>query len=121
MSKGQRRLNSFISDVFSSDDYRLRVTQKADGNSVSYEDTSFVTGDSPAVLDVNTDLGRNGKDGYMINDGAGNILVEFSNNGTTYGGQHTTKSGEILSVTDLDIDRIRLTWVTNSSYRIFVV
>lgn len=101
--------------------YRKRVQMYADGNSVSYEDTSFITGDSPAVLAVNTNLGRNGHDGYLVNDGAGNFTIEISNDGTNYGGIHTIKEGEILELTGLIINRIRITWITNSSYRVFVV
>lgn len=91
------------------------------GRTFVYEDTSFVTGESPRVLDVNTDLGRNSVDGYIINDGTGNILVEFSDNGTNYGGQHTLQKGEVIDLKNLNIDSIRLIWVSNSSYRILVV
>ncbi len=91
------------------------------GRTFKYEDTSFLTGESPRVLDINTDLGRNSVDGYLINDGAGNILVEFSNNSTDYGGQHTIKKGEVIDLRNLDIDSIRLTWVSDSSYRILVL
>lgn len=91
------------------------------GRSFGYEDTSFVTGDSPIVLDVNTDLGRNATDGNIINDGDGNILVEISNNGTNYGFQHTLQKGDELELTNLNVDKIRLTWVSDSSYRILVV
>lgn len=87
------------------------------GRSVSYEDTSFVTGDSPIVLDVNTDLSRNGRDGYLVNDGVGNFTVEISDDGTNYGGTHTIKAGEILKLKGVDIDKIRITWISNSSYR----
>ena len=91
------------------------------GRTIAYEDTSFVTGESPRVLDVNTDLTRNGVDGYIVNDGAGNIKVEISNNGSSYGGQHTLKKGDIMDLRNLDIDSIRITWVANSAYRILVV
>lgn len=92
------------------------------GRSVSYEDTSFVTGDSPVVLDVNTDLGRSGRDGYIANDGAGNFTVEISDVAAgTYGGSHTVKAGEILELSGVDIDKIRITWIANSSYRVFII
>jgi len=91
------------------------------GRSVSYEDTSFLTGDSPVVLDVNADLGRNGRDGYIANDGAGNFTVEVSDDGTTYGGSHTVKAGEILEINGVDIDKVRITWIANSAYRVFII
>ena len=91
------------------------------GRTKAYEDTSFVTGESPRVLDVLTDLGRNGHDGYMVNDGNGDIKVEISDDGTTYGGQHTIKKDEIFDFYMLDIAKIRLTWVADSAYRMLVV
>ncbi|KKM89208.1 hypothetical protein LCGC14_1250960 [marine sediment metagenome] len=95
--------------------------QAYSGRTFKYEDTSFVTGESPITLDVNTDLGRNSRDGYIICDGGGNLLIEFSDNGTNYGSQHTLKSGEVISLTGLDIDKIKITWVTDSAYRILVI
>lgn len=91
------------------------------GRTAAFEDTSFVTGDSPVIHAVNTALGRNAHDGYIINDGAGNITVQISDNGTNYGGSHTLKKDEIMKLTHLDIDSIKMTWVADSAYRIFVV
>jgi len=106
---------------FLRDENRVPDIDTTRGRTVTYEDTSFVTGDSPATHDINTDLGRNGRDGYVICDGAGDITIEVSDDGTSYGGTHTMKRGERLSLKGLDIDRIRITWVSDSSYRILVV
>ncbi len=100
---------------------RRVVIKSALGRSVAYEDTSFVTGESPAIHDINTDLGRNGISGYIANDGAGNFTVQASDDGSNYGGVHVIKNGEILDLNGLSIDKIKITWVSNSSYRIFVV
>ena len=108
-------------DAFKRDPNTIPDVQTTRGRSVSYEDTNFLTGDSPVVLDVNTDLGRNGRDGYIANDGAGNFTVEISDNETNYGGVHTVKAGEILEIEGIDIDSVRITWISNSSYRVFVV
>lgn len=91
------------------------------GRTFKYEDTSFVTGDSPATHDVNTDLGRNAVDGYITCDGPGNILIEISNDGTTFGSQHTLKVEDTLDLRNIDVDKIRVTWVSDSAYRILVV
>lgn len=101
-------------------EYRKRVATYVDGDTVSYEDINFVTGDSPIVFDTFTDLGRICHEGYIINDGSGDILVEFSTNGTDYGGQHTLKSGEQLVLNNLKIKKIKLTWVADSAYRVLV-
>ena len=71
--------------------------------------------------DVNTDLARNAVTGYITCDGPGNILVEFSNDGLNYGGQHTMKVEDTINFEHLNVDKIRITWVSNSAYRIFVV
>lgn len=91
------------------------------GRTYGYEDTSFVTGDSPVTLTVNTNLGRNAHDGYIVNDGAGNFTVQFSDDGTNYGSSHTMKTDETMKLTHLDINKIKITWVADSAYRVFVV
>ena len=121
MASDGRKLNQIASDEHDKTEYRKRVQMYTDGNSVSYEDTSFVTGDSPAVLAVHTDLGRQASKGYFINDGPGNILIELSRDGTTYGGQHTLKGGEIMDLDNFSINKIRLTWAQNTSYRALLI
>lgn len=91
------------------------------GRFKTYEDTSFVEAESPLTLDVNTDLGRNAKDGFIINDGAGDFTVAISDDGTNYGSAHTMKSGEVFSLTNIDIDSIKITWVADSAYRVVVI
>lgn len=91
------------------------------GKTKGYEDTSFVTGDSPVILDVNVDLERNAHDGYIVNDGDGNFTYEISSDGTEYGSVHTLKKDEWVNLFMLDIDKIRLTWVADSAYRVMVV
>ena len=108
-------------NAFKRDPNSIPDVKTTRGRDVSYEDPSFVTGDSPIVLDVNTDLGRNGRDGYIAVDGVGNITVEISDDGADYGGIHTVKAGEILELNGVDIDKIRITWVSNSSYRVFII
>lgn len=98
-----------------------KIPYPISGRSKTYEDTSFVTGDSPVTLDVNADLTRNAKDGYIINDGAGNFTVEVSDDGATYGSAATMKTGEVMSLSNLDIDSIKITWIADSAYRVFVV
>lgn len=119
-TKGQKHLNSFANDEHDPVAYRKRVATWVDGNSVSYEDSSFSSGDSPAVLDVATDLGRDGHKGYLQNSGPGSIRVEISFDGTNYGGQHTVKEGETLTLNDLFIKKIRLTYVSPTEYRVLV-
>lgn len=91
------------------------------GRTVAYEDTSFTAGDDQSVLDVSTDLGRVGTDGYFINDGAGSIKLEISDNGNNYGSLHTLKSGEVLLLNGLTINKVRLTYIADSSYRSLIL
>lgn len=91
------------------------------GRTFKYEDISFVTGESPVTHDVNADLGRNAVDGYITCDGPGNILIEISDNGTTFGSQHTLKVEDTLDLRNINVDKIKITWVSDSAYRILVV
>lgn len=95
--------------------------QFIEGRSKKYEDSSFTSGDSPAVHDVNNDLGRNAHDGYIVNDGPGDLTWAFSDDGVTYGDAHTIKKDETVKLTGLNIDKLRITWVADCGYRIAVV
>lgn len=92
-----------------------------EGRTASFEDSSFVTGDSPATHDVNAALSRNGHDGYIHNSGSGDLQYSISDNGTNYGGTHTLKAGAKAKLTGLDIDTIKITWVADTEYYIAVV
>jgi hypothetical protein len=91
------------------------------GRTATFEDSSFVTGDSPATHDVNAALSRNGHDGYIVNDGAGDLQYQISDDGTNYGGAHTLKKDETVRLTGLQVNKIKMTWVANCGYRIMVV
>lgn len=101
-------------------EYRKRVATWIDGTSASYEDTNFTSGESPAVIDFFTDSGRVAHEGTLINDGPGDILVEFSDNSTTYGGQHTLRGGEVMDLSNMKIKRIRITYVDPTEYRVII-
>lgn len=89
------------------------------GRTFAYEKTTFA---ATEVLDVENDLGRKGVDGYIICDGAGDIYIEISDDGTNYGGRHTIKDEESVILTNLKVSKIRLTHSgTNSAYRIMVI
>lgn len=92
-----------------------------DGLLGSYEDTSFVTGDSPVVLDVNTDLSRDGRECSITNDGAGAFTFAISNDGASWSPEVTMKTGEVAAFSSLRIDSIRITWVADSAYRVVVL
>ena len=78
-----------------------------------FEDTSFVTGDSPVTLDINTALGRNATQGYIVNDGDGNFTVAFSTNGSAFGDAVTMKKDEVLNFNNISVDSLKITWVAD--------
>lgn len=84
-----------------------------------FEDTSFVVGDSPVVLDVNAALGRNGNNGSLLNTGAGAMQVEFSEDGAAWGTPFNVGTGEGIELDGLDIDSIRITWIADTAYKVF--
>ena len=88
----------------------------------SFEDTNFITGDSPATLDFNTALlARNSTSGYVINDGLGDFTIAFSTDGAIFGDEITIKKNEIVEWNNLSVDSLRITWVTDSAYRVAAV
>lgn len=106
-------------DVSSTNPLPVRE-QVLDGRFKVYEDTSFVTGDSPVTHDVNTDLGRDGRRMEFFNDGSGSIGLEVSNDGATFSDSLTVKNGERITFEALRIDSVRVTWIADSSYRLLV-
>ena len=99
-----------------------KVPGNIQGRTVSFEDSSFVSGESPVVHNIKGALKHNAVDGYIVCDGQGDILVEFSDDGTNYGGQHTLQKNDVLSLKYLNVNLIRITHSgTDSSYRILVI
>ena len=86
-----------------------------------FEDTSFVSGDSPVTLDCNTELGRNARQFSIQNDGLGDFTVSISNDGDVFGDEKTVKNGEVYAISDISVDSIRITHVADSAYRVTVI
>lgn len=99
-------------------EHRQRVATHIDGNTVSYEDSNFTSAEDQSVLNVLSDLGRTAHEGYISNDSLGDMKFECSYDGQTYGGLHTIHGGEVWSLGNMKIAKIRLTWIDNTSYRI---
>lgn len=76
----------------------------------------IINGTAPAA-----GLGRNAHTGYIINDGAGNITIELSNDGTNYTTPVITViPNEILDLDGEDMNRIRITSAAGAAYRLAV-
>lgn len=98
------------------------ITDAIDDNTPkTFEDTAFISGDSPATLNCNEVLGRNTIEFTVINDGAGDFLVSISTDGIAFGDDHTTKNGETYSLDNISVHSIRITHVSDSSYRIVIL
>lgn len=82
------------------------------------EDTSFVSGDSPATLDINTFLGRDAFFWEIINDGPGSFTIALSNDGSIFGDEATVNQQEIYRLPNISVDSIRITHVSDSAYRV---
>jgi len=88
-------------------------------------DTSFVTGDSPVVVDVKGALGYTGADGWFSVDGAGDVQIAISTDGTNYGDTITLKGstntganlGEMFNFLGMTVWKLKIIWVSNSAYR----
>jgi len=88
-------------------------------NYFSSEDSSFASGDSPATLDVFGTINRESIKGTIDCDGAGDITVSLSSDGTTYGNNITLKKYEQLDLTGSVVRKIKITHTgTDSAYRV---
>jgi len=88
----------------------------------TYEDSSFEVGDSPATHDFYGDTGRYSVDGWIVCDGAGDIQVDVSRDGISYGDKFTMKQDEIVDLLRMKISKIRITHTgTDSAYRIYLI
>lgn len=128
MASVGKKLNTIHSEEHDNVEYRKRVTSALDGNVLSYEVASFASLATIVVLDVYSSLASLrpnseqyiGHAGYIYNDGTGEMQVEFSSDGTNYGGQHTVKTAEELTFDNLTVKKIRLTRISETSFRILV-
>jgi hypothetical protein len=83
-----------------------------------WEDTSFVTGDSPVVIDINTALGKNAVNVEVKNVGQGQLNFQLSSDGTNYGDVITLGLEESYIDETGNVDSVRLIWVANTAYKV---
>jgi hypothetical protein len=81
----------------------------------SYTNRTF---DGQETLDVEAVLKRNGIDGYVVCDGAGDITVEISGDGTNFDQEILLKKNERLNLINFNSNAIRVTSVSLSAYRV---
>lgn len=91
------------------------------GRTKRYVGTLLADTNSPQELDINHDMGKNAHDGYIANDVDVTLDIEISDDGDNYGDKNPIEKDEILDLFMLDIDKIRLTWTGNITYRMMVV
>jgi len=91
------------------------------GNPKKYEGTVATAG-VKVTLAVNTDLGRNGGDGYITNDGDGNLKIDISKDGVTFETSITLEVDEVMDLAGLSIHTIKIDATENgTAYRCLVV
>lgn len=83
-----------------------------------FEDQSFVTGDSPRTVDINAALGRNSSNVTLHIHGTGDVQIELSTDGVTFGTAFRGISGSAYSFSPYSVDSIRLTWIADTKYTI---
>jgi hypothetical protein len=99
----------------------LTELQSIDALWETLEDTNFIIGDSPVTFDCNAVLGRDAVSMVVENSGTGTFKVAYSYDGSTWSGDLTLSAGQIISMSGVNIDSIRLTWVSNSAYKITII
>ena len=84
----------------------------------SFNDSLFVTGDSPVVHSISAAIGRKGTDGYISNDGSGDLSFAIMSN-DAYGSDILLKPGDIHLLSGVSIGKIQVTWIADTSYRVY--
>lgn len=70
------------------------------------------------TLDFNNDLSRDAKDWYILNDGAGDITIEVSYNGSDFASAITWKATDGPFSLYMECDSVKVNYVSaNASYR----
>lgn len=83
-----------------------------------WENTAFVTGDSPVTIDVNTAIGKNAVNIEIKNVGQGQLNFQLSSDGTNYGDIITLGLEEAYIDETGSVDSVKLIWVANTSYKV---
>ena len=87
----------------------------------TYQDTNFQSGDSPAVLEPIKEIGTPASGGFIKNTGSGNINIKLEcKRSEIDSNDFLLKDAEEFNLKGLDVTKITLTHVTDSSYKIFI-
>ena len=98
-----------------------RVMELVRAINKSYEGT-LTAGNSPILINFYSAQGFNSIQGWINNDGIGDILVAFSRDGVTFGDNWTMKQGELSNLKGFDIHTLRLTRVAaDANYRVVLI
>lgn len=97
-----------------------QIDPESDTMPQTFEDTSFVTGDGATVLNVESALGKKATEVIVLNDGEGDFTVALSEDAVNYSDEFRLKDGEFIGY-GLSVARVRLTPVSDASYRVTCV
>lgn len=100
-----------------------RTSLAIGGKYKSYEAT-ITSGNSPLEYDFKTDTsGETATDGYIANDGEGELTFAVDNgDGTGFGDEITIKEGERFWFEKMIIEKVRVTYVSaDASFRIALI
>ena len=100
----------------------IKNTISRSANMFFNRDTSFVTGDSPATHA----LGFTSQEISILNDGAGDLQISFSTDGSSFGSSVVVLSstsspsgvGEAFRFENVAYTHVRITWVADTAYRL---
>lgn len=88
--------------------------------SFSAYDTNFITGVSPVTHNIASVLLKNGVTGFIDNFGDGDLTYELSEDGIIFDDPIYLPSGSTDNLSDLSMNSIRVTWVSDTKYQLNV-
>ncbi len=88
-------------------------------NPIILQDRDFTSGDSPFILDVKPFFNNQNASGISVaNDGLGDITLQISKENSNFGDEIILEAGDVYEILHGSIEQIKLTHITDSSYRI---
>jgi hypothetical protein len=84
---------------------------------VTAYDLNFVTGDSPILVNFNLALGRNVRNGWLMNFGDGFMTLEYKVSGAgSFSSPILVVPGQTIQFLELNIHTMQLSWVSDTAY-----
>jgi len=114
-----QKLGSLKSSDSKRSDGAIEIRQIIRALPIVFEETITVGTKTHSIFD---EYGYNAIQGWIINDGKGQIRWAFSRDGIVFGPDATMRPGERIDLNGLDVHTVKLTFISlDADYRIWQI